>query len=837
MKFKLDVQRDWIIGKLESGELDNVQFGYFNRKINGEYYYSHADALAQIRDKVKSSPTRKAEEVVETERLTTPDKPLNIYTDGSDIKGTGQIGYGVWFEHNGKEYAKSGIENVEAFKRAYNISDNVSNPTMELMATVEALRAFANKPEHLVISMDYEGVIKWFSGQYKAKKPYIKSLLAEGQEYIKSIEDAGGSVQLKWVKGHSGVRGNEKVDAIAKDRTEYDNLQQVYEDNKGNRVVGEDNETTLTEDNEFKFGLGVTVPTGKIKVNEQQSKALDEIAYFIDSRDRKTHALIGYAGTGKSTVINIINEFIKEAGEDIPIMSVQYTTPTHRANSVLKSKGLKNVTTLHSLLGLRPDVKLEEFDPTKPKFGQVSKPEMRYNGLLIIDESSMINDSLYELLLSVAEQRDTKILFVGDDAQLQPVEQDHRSKAFTKTEKTSKLTKVMRTGDNPLLAESMQLRNITNSGDFTYVSAKNEKGEGVTFTTSKNSFVDTVVDLFKSDEFKQDVNHVRVVAGTNDNVDALNSLIRDKLWGNAAVNEYNEGELLMGYENINDRDKNPIINNGLDYVIKEIQPASNILAGVEVEGYYATIEDYSQSKDSPYREKEVYILADSNSEQTKQVLGKKIAKAFAVAKTLKGKERARAYAQAYTLRDGFLTSFDIRLPGYEGPIKPASFKYGYAHTIHKSQGGTYRYTFINGDNVNRFRDEGVKRQLRYVAVTRSEAHSVIYSKRGDTNEVDLKGTESKFYTPLEGLAKEGEQVKDKCAPTSKGGGKAKAAKGLRDQKFHKGSKWSVVKDLKGAPTHKEGGIDLSISDNGHVKVTDMDGIIEAKNGLIIAGNE
>jgi hypothetical protein len=36
-----------------------------------------------------------------------------IYCDGSDIKGTGKIGYGSVFVHNGKEYVLSGTENGE----------------------------------------------------------------------------------------------------------------------------------------------------------------------------------------------------------------------------------------------------------------------------------------------------------------------------------------------------------------------------------------------------------------------------------------------------------------------------------------------------------------------------------------------------------------------------------------------------------------------------------------------------------------------------------------------------------------------------------------------------
>ena len=169
--------------------------------------------------------TTEIEETTEDMKpLSTKEKPLQIYTDGSDIKGTGQIGSGVWFEHAGKEYSRSNIYDVDAFRKQYNITESVSNPTMEIIALVNALDEFKNTSEHLVIYSDYEGVQKWVSGEWKAKKPYIKDLVDLAKSHILSIENNGGSVKLVHVPGHSGIKGNEKVDAVAKSRNEYNNI-------------------------------------------------------------------------------------------------------------------------------------------------------------------------------------------------------------------------------------------------------------------------------------------------------------------------------------------------------------------------------------------------------------------------------------------------------------------------------------------------------------------------------------------------------------------------------------------------------------------------------------
>ena len=165
-----------------------------------------------------------------TATLSTPDKSLKIYTDGSDIKGTGQIGSGVWFEYNGKEYSKSTVSDVNEFKTRFNITESVSNPTMEIVALVDALEEFKNTKEHLVIYSDYEGVQKWVNGQWKAKKPYIQSFVERAKTLIANIEENGGSVKLEWVKGHSGNKGNDRVDTVAKARREYNDISKLLSD-------------------------------------------------------------------------------------------------------------------------------------------------------------------------------------------------------------------------------------------------------------------------------------------------------------------------------------------------------------------------------------------------------------------------------------------------------------------------------------------------------------------------------------------------------------------------------------------------------------------------------
>jgi ribonuclease HI len=175
--------------------------------------------------------------------LSTPDKPIQIYSDGSHIKGTTTIGFGAIFSHNGREFSLSGTEESQDVKDMTKMFPDVkfSNPTMEILALVKALENFKNKGEHIVINQDYKGAVNYgglwersegsgerASKPWNAEKEYMKYLVNRAVKAIESIEQAGGSVKLTWVRGHSGNIMNEKADKAAKLREDFDNFGNAY---------------------------------------------------------------------------------------------------------------------------------------------------------------------------------------------------------------------------------------------------------------------------------------------------------------------------------------------------------------------------------------------------------------------------------------------------------------------------------------------------------------------------------------------------------------------------------------------------------------------------------
>ncbi|MFM6400678.1 AAA family ATPase, partial [Planktothrix sp.] len=90
------------------------------------------------------------------------------------------------------------------------------------------------------------------------------------------------------------------------------------------------------------------------QLTSQQDQALKQIEQFLNSR-QQIFGLFGYAGTGKSTIINLIAQQLVNSGK-----RVVFTAPTNKAVGVLQrmatEKGVRGVDfmTIHQLLGLAP---------------------------------------------------------------------------------------------------------------------------------------------------------------------------------------------------------------------------------------------------------------------------------------------------------------------------------------------------------------------------------------------------------------------------------------------------------------------------------------------------
>ena len=481
----------------------------------------------------------------------------------------------------------------------------------------------------------------------------------------------------------------------------------------------------------FDDGLEVKLD---FELNDQQKMALKELEAFVNGDDTSI-TLSGYAGTGKTTIMGIFNEYLKRRIQ----ADIIFSAPTHRANAVTRQKTPNaKVVTLQSLLGLRPDFDITEdvFDLHKLKFEQVGDVKIESSSIVIVDEASMIQDSLYDFLLEQIAAKGAQIIFVGDKGQLRPVKANNISKVFRNNGAQLQLTKVERTGDNPILKESTRVRN---GEGLSYETDIAPNGQGVEYSSDKTRIREFVKTSLKEMKDSQDPLYFRVLAATNSSVEAYNSAIRQILYGRRPAQLY-EGELVMGYSNREYdslRKKYKLMNSG-DYVVQSVKPTTIQIdltypdrrESISMEGYKVTLKDAIDTSASSFT---IDVVSNFETDENIIKVQEYIQTLWGMRKQLLASGNptaARSVVEKINrIQNKIHTMRDIK--DANGRLKlRKSFDYGYAHTIHKSQGGTYSKVLINDSSINTFgfndkNGQEVRQELKYVAVSRAKNYVMV----------------------------------------------------------------------------------------------------------------
>lgn len=463
------------------------------------------------------------------------------------------------------------------------------------------------------------------------------------------------------------------------------------------------------------------LPTGKIiTFNDEQIEGLTKIRHWLKN-GQTFFTLAGYAGTGKTTIIKKILEGY--------FGGVVVSAPTHKAKKVIMSTTGKEGQTLHGLLGLRPDLDLDNFNPNDPKFNPIAVPKITDYNFVIIDEASMINQELYDLILEKTKDSRTKILFMGDPAQIPPVGEKESVVFNQATNEFHQLTKIERQNDtNPLAFVYDALRNNLDKldGGFGRISNMNELGEGVIFTTDKRKFRETILEKFKSDEFKNDTDFAKVIAWKNDTVIASNKVIRDELFGkNTDIIEV--GDILMAYRSITDsKQRYNIIENSADYMIVE-------KSGLEENSYGIKGFNVKLREDLPnhrFHFENVFII-DANDYNNLHLYGQM----HDFFRDM-GKSDKKLWTKYYDFRRAniLMKTIDKYINGQYRSASDVIVKdmdYGYAITCHKSQGSTYSHVFVMENDINQNWVLKERNQIKYVALTRPSMTATVLTTKID----------------------------------------------------------------------------------------------------------
>ena len=140
---------------------------------------------------------------------TAANKPVEIFTDGACRGNPGPGGWGVLLRYQGREKTLHGAERM------------TTNNRMELMAAIRGLEAL-RQPCQVLLTTDSQylrkGISEWLSNWKKRgwltanKEPVKNADLWTRLEQVAAPHD----IHWAWVRGHSGHRGNERADQLAR---------------------------------------------------------------------------------------------------------------------------------------------------------------------------------------------------------------------------------------------------------------------------------------------------------------------------------------------------------------------------------------------------------------------------------------------------------------------------------------------------------------------------------------------------------------------------------------------------------------------------------------------
>lgn len=431
-----------------------------------------------------------------------------------------------------------------------------------------------------------------------------------------------------------------------------------------------------------------------LSLNDDQLDALHGLLGFLVDPEAQTFGFFGYAGTGKSTVLTYMSK-TKEAKNKKIVMAA----PTHKAVGVLANMAeahesyFRHFHTIHKLLGMK---QWQDIETGKEGFSQDAEKDYRelpiakYD-VMVIDECSMIGRGLYDAIIETTSELGIKVIFVGDPMQLPPVQEEHvnngKSLAFNQ-ENRAVMRKVERFhGDIAHLVH--QVRQNIGHAQIPRVANSPE----VLRVNGTTPFLEQFLEVSDTGQ---------IIAYTNKAVDAFNTWIRRRLFGDD-VPSFVPGDRVVAASSSNHWHAQD------EFVVRAAKQTK--IEGIpcwqlEFEGSFMKVFCCDMQQKPLYRAK-VRELAETAKGIQEEI--NELPRGSSRRGRLQNQKR-EAWQEYFTFKDAF------------GEFRPA-----YATTIHCSQGSTYPQVFVAERNVVRFlsRDLLYRGKMLYVAYSRAAERLVI----------------------------------------------------------------------------------------------------------------
>jgi exodeoxyribonuclease-5 len=458
--------------------------------------------------------------------------------------------------------------------------------------------------------------------------------------------------------------------------------------------------------------------------SEDQQAAYDWLILFCKGLTSFRKVLLqGYAGTGKTFLLNRVIEAILHLK-----LRVGMTAPTHKAVRVLRkfSEFPDKILfgTIHSFLGLKEYVDTRTGKVSfKPDFESGRQRKIDFTDILIVDESSMLPDELFEHIED--EQRSNRnlvVIYAGDELQIPPVRDKEDRKEYRdaipfiesrrqahKIHLLELITPQRQSAESPIIIYAHTIREHITHLRIPFNYYVPEFKNALEVLPRNRGVLEETLKLFLSDEFKKDPDFVKVIAWRNDTVNYFNQWIRNMLHGlpqEASLPYVLPGDLLVMDEPVI-RDSNVVLANNEEIVVKSAILESRELR-YTLPGHFSGAPRCQVFHHSVWK---TVVQDEGGMLHVIEILDP----AFLPEYNAMRKSIATVASSTYDQGEkDKLWKLYFAIPKRFGWVK-----YNYALTIHKAQGSTYDNTISMEWDIDINRNVEECNRIRYVAATRS----------------------------------------------------------------------------------------------------------------------
>lgn len=610
---------------------------------------------------------------------------------------------------------------LDAFKTLLGLHTSNTYYQRSMNALEKALDAF-----DIDTYMRYNGIKNPLRKGYNEKEWDFRTLSDDKLKEKVTKEGADKSFR-EFINSLSGKELKDELSLIEQESADYDLVNNIPEDNKhSGKAVPQD----------FTFADGTTVKA-PFKPNAQQIDALNEMDRFMKSNETSM-TLSGYAGTGKTSLMEMIAK--KGQKQNRPVM---FCATTNKAAAVLNDRVSKagfKASTLNKVFGINVEVDSSKSYNARNLVNVLKDVDIMPGTTIIIDEASMINEENYKILNDIAKEHRLKIIYVGDEAQLAPVNEDKISKVFRNGEgKVIRLTQVERTDDNAILKEATAIRN---GEPLSKVSSFNSKGEGVAYISPQHQdAINEVIDKYVKG-LKQNPNYFRILAYTNKAVTAYNNQVRELLGYDSPIPHV--GEPMTGYANwgYEWRTKSYRFINSESYKVTQVGRPTTVQTRLDngtpvvMQAVPITLEDSLGNIDTFNF---MDIKNNAQNRQSAMILADEKKRLWNEARRAYGREaKAAVYAKINAI-DSFLFVNDNIEDSSHNLLQAKTIDFGYALTIHKSQGSTFTHVLMDDVDVSRASMSGnnAANAIEIVDLGEESINDAANAELKNSEEVDL----------------------------------------------------------------------------------------------------